>query len=332
MIRFARKDVYPSFSFLVIYSKREVNEASLGFRGGLMKAFNITIGIVVLALVFVSGCSKDKAQTVEALNKEALNLLQLNQKDKALETAMNALKKAESEFGVDHETTGACLETLGVVYQSMGQPLKAESAYKRALAVINKVKGPDSMESAKILNNLGSLFYSQNQYAAAATIYKKSMAIVEKNVSSDDPILDTIRKNIQICEEYQNGQAPEASTEKSVPVEMKDLVPEKIKESMISQLARQNIVITDLEPRMPVRMDNQGIVFPYHALKKAKDNVSTQEIIILFASVANPDNQGAFIFKQCRLISYQSYTSTMEKGGTELLKKELKEVFPDLYS
>jgi hypothetical protein len=160
-----------------------------------------------------------------------------------------------------------------------------------------------------------------------------------------------MRKNIDVCEGLQNGETAAKSADKSGPVDeetaiaaqtespvktppvnmVQDLVPQQIKDSMISQLTQQNILISDLEPRPPVPIDNKGIVFPYHALKKSKDSDSTQEIVVLFAAVANPEKPNAVIFQQCRLISHTSYLTALEKGGMVQLKTELQDVFPGLY-
>jgi hypothetical protein len=78
-------------------------------------------------------------------------------------------------------------------------------------------------------------------------------------------------------------------------------------------------------------MDNKGVVFPYHGLKKGKDTEAVQEIIVLFASVSNPEKPNAVVFQQCRLISHTSYQAALEKGGMAQLKKEIEEVFSQLY-
>ncbi len=302
-----------------------------------MKFFYHVAMTMVVIVMCCAGCSKDSNKTVEELNKQAMQLLQSDQAAKALETVTDALEKAEKEYGAEHQETAACLETMGIVYQAMKEPLKAESAYKRALSIIYKIKGEDSIESAKILNNLAGLFYSQKQYASAASIFKQSLAIVEKEFAADDPRLEMLRKNIKICEDLKNGKEPSPSAEQVAGKsdsqnKIQDLVPDQVKQSMLSQLAEQNIFITDLQPRNPVKIDNKGIVFPYHALKKSKDSDSAQEVVVLFASIANPEKQGAFLFQKCRLISFRSYLSTMKEGGVAQLKKELIEVFPGLYS
>ena len=168
---------------------------------------------------------------------------------------------------------------------------------------------------------------------------------------ANDPRLTTLQKNIDVCESMQRGEKPgqsadqadsasggelaafqsETSEKPSSAEEVQDLVPQQVKESMISQLAKQNIFISDLAPLPPVLIENKGMVFPYNGLKKQKDNDSAQKIVVLFAAIKNPQNPNAMIFQQCRLISHTSYLSALGKGGVPQLKQELQDVFPGLY-
>jgi tetratricopeptide (TPR) repeat protein len=309
-----------------------------------MKSFCLIILILLLAGIFLAGCSKDSDQTVEALNTEALKLAMAGKVDQALEKAVAAVEKAETENGAEHTATAMSLETLGLVYQAKGYAEKAEANYLRALSIVKKTSGPDSEESAKILNNLAGLYYTKKQNAEAASFYKQALAIVEKKFPADDPRLAVLKKNIAVCEGKVNGEvsaqtggntAPARQSSAAManpPVNMvQDLVPKEIKDSMMKQLADQNIFISDLEPRQPVVMDNKGVVFPYHGLKKGKDTETAQEVIVLFASVSNPEKPNAVVFQQCRLISHTSYQAALEKGGMAQLKKEIEEVFSQLY-
>ncbi|RJP91415.1 MAG: tetratricopeptide repeat protein [Desulfobacteraceae bacterium] len=309
-----------------------------------MKAFICMLITLLLMGICVAGCSKDSDQTVEEMNAESLKQMQSGQIELALGKAMAALELAEKENGADHPATVMSLETLGLVYQAMGDAEKAESNYLRALSILKKSSSPDTEEAAKIMNNLAGLYYTKKQNGEAASFYKQALAIVEKKFPAEDPRLEVLRKNIGICEGINNGEAGGQPVENSTaaiqnmpaaknpPVNMvQDLVPQQVKDSMVKQLADQNIFITDLEPRSPVVIDKKGVVFPYRGVKKGKDAGSAQEIIVLFAAISNPEKPNAVIFQQCRLISHISYLSAMEKGGIAQLKQEIKEVFKDLY-
>ena len=317
-----------------------------------MKTFAYISLTILLTGFCIVGCSQDSGKSIGELNAEATNFLQSGQYDQALEKAMAALEKSEKENGAENPAMATSLEIMGLVYQAKGDGVKAESEFLRALSIVKKFYGPNSGQSAKIMNNLAGLYYAQNQYILAASFFKQSLAILEKMLPVEDPRLVTLQKNIDVCESMQRGEGaavqssvqadsadggelaaiqPEASEKPSSVEKVQDLVPQKVKESMISQLAKQNIFISDLAPLPPVLIENKGMVFPYNALKKGKDNDSAQKIVILFAAIKNPDNPNAMIFQQCRLISHTSYLSAMQKGGVAQLKQELQDVFPGLY-
>ena len=310
-----------------------------------MKAF---VRILVMAFVVgmgVAGCSQDSGQTVSDLNTEAINLLNSNQFGQALEKATLAFEKLEKEKKTTHPDAVSSLGIIGLSHQAMGNSTLAESAFLRALALVKEFYGPNSSESAKIMNNLGSLYFTQHQYILASSFFKQALDIVKKQLPADDPRLGILQKNIDLCEAKQSGvsmappetpasagQTGEIKDQVSTSVNLvEDLVPKKVKDSMVSQLSRQNIFISDLEPRQPVVIEDKGIVFPYHGLSKNNDSDIGQEIIILFAAVKNPETPGAVVFQHCRLISHTSYLAALEKGGVPQLAKEIKEVFPDLY-
>ena len=266
--------------------------------------------------------------------------------------AMAALEKSEKENGADNPAMATSLEILGLVYQAKGDAGKAESEFLRALSIVKQYYGPNSGQSAKIMNNLAGLYYAQNQYILASSFFKQSLAILEKMLPADDPRLATLQKNIDVCESMQSeggeGEQPadqpdsadsvklaalqsETSEKPSSAEKVQDLVPQQVKESMTSQLAKQNIFISDLAPLPPVMIENKGMVFPYNALRKGKDQGTAQKIVVLFAAIKNPESPNAMVFQQCRLISQTSYLAALEKGGAVQLKKELQEVFPGLY-
>ena len=316
----------------------------------VMKGFIYATLTLLLMGVCVVGCSKDSGQTVESLNNEAFGLVKSGQHRPALEKATAAFEKSEEENGHNHPNTIMSLEIMGVAYEAIGDSGSAEIAYLRALSVAKKFSGPASAEVAKLKNNLGGLYFAQNQYVLADSFFNQSLAILG-SLNPDDPRLEIIRKNIGFCEERQNGgeadlaagvpesvdEAAEASSQNLSAVKnpsvnlVQDLVPQEVKDAMISQFSGQNVVISDLDPRPPVLIERKGMVFPYHALKKAKNSDSFQEIVVLFAAIKNPEKPDALVFQQCRLITHSSYLEALEKGGTLQLKQELMEVFPALY-
>ena len=133
----------------------------------------------------------------------------------------------------------------------MGNATKAESAFLRALATVKESYGPDSPEVAKIMNNLGGLYFTQHQYILASSFFKQALDIVKKELPPDDPRLGVLQKNIDLCEAKHSGSpetvpaegngsegAAKTAGQANPPVNLvQDLVPQKIKDSMVSQFS-----------------------------------------------------------------------------------------------
>ena len=58
-----------------------------------------------------------------------------------------------------------CLNNLGTLYSDMGRYAEAGPLHVRALAIAEKVQGPDHPDIATYLNNLGTLYKAMGRYA-----------------------------------------------------------------------------------------------------------------------------------------------------------------------
>jgi tetratricopeptide (TPR) repeat protein len=294
---------------------------------------NSVLAMIIMAFCF-AGCSKEMDKTPEEINQEVISLLQQKQNSKALKLAERALKKAEKENGAESRSLAIALETLATAYSAVGLPDKAEASYRQALSIITKTDGEDSVEAAKILNSLASLFYMNMNYEESLAHYKKSLEIAEKHLPPDDPRLAAVRNNITSCEALKSGDKPLQQPEtKNLSDNIQDLVPPQVKEAAIAQLSKQNIILAGLQPKTPVQIDDKGMIFPYIATKKAEEeNKEESKIVVLFAAVRDPSEKDKYIFQQCRVIPFLTYSNIMSSGGIDLLKKELMKIFPGIYS
>ncbi len=73
-----------------------------------------------------------------------------------------------------------CLHNLASVYRTQGKFEKAESLFRQALAIVEKLFGPDHPSVPTSLNQLGDLHVSVGDYAEAETLVKRSLAIAAK--------------------------------------------------------------------------------------------------------------------------------------------------------
>jgi tetratricopeptide (TPR) repeat protein len=84
------------------------------------------------------------------------------------------------------------------VYYDQGHYVEAEPLYKRALAIDEKVLGPDHPNVAIRLNNLAWLYQEQGRNAQAEPLYKRALAIDEKALGPQHPNTRAVRENLRL--------------------------------------------------------------------------------------------------------------------------------------
>ena len=67
---------------------------------------------------------------------------------------------------------------------------------QRALAILEKTRGPNHLDVARALNNLAAVYQEQGRYADAEPLYKRSLAIREKALGHDHPDVATTLSNL----------------------------------------------------------------------------------------------------------------------------------------
>ena len=69
------------------------------------------------------------------------------------------------------------LNNLGSVYEKERRYSEAEALYKRALAIWEKVLGPEHRQLAASLNNLAECYYRRGHYREAEALLQRSLSI-----------------------------------------------------------------------------------------------------------------------------------------------------------
>jgi tetratricopeptide (TPR) repeat protein len=100
----------------------------------------------------------------------------------------DALKEAEG-FGENDWRLGATLEGLASAYKGQRKYSEAESLYKRAIAVFQKSKGPESTNVITTLTNLANLYIAADKNENAELIFKQSLSIAEKAYGAEHLVL-----------------------------------------------------------------------------------------------------------------------------------------------
>ncbi len=79
------------------------------------------------------------------------------------------------------------MNNLGVSLYEAGDYSAAEPLYRDALAINQKVLGPEHPRVATDLNNLAGLLEAKGDYAGAEPLYRRALAIREKALGSEHP-------------------------------------------------------------------------------------------------------------------------------------------------
>ncbi|MCP4288365.1 MAG: tetratricopeptide repeat protein, partial [Gammaproteobacteria bacterium] len=95
---------------------------------------------------------------------------------------------------------------LALLYNAQGRYTDAEPLFQRALAIREKVLGPEHPAAAPSLNNLTMLYYAQGRYTDAEPLFQRALAIREKVLGPEHPNTTTVRKNYASLLEQINAQ------------------------------------------------------------------------------------------------------------------------------
>ncbi|MCA1994544.1 MAG: CHAT domain-containing protein, partial [Coleofasciculus sp. S288] len=88
------------------------------------------------------------------------------------------------------------LNNLALLYEAQGNYAQAEPLYQRALAIFEKVLGPEHPDVAASLSALGSLYHAQGNYAQAEPLFQRALAISEKVLRPEHPLVATSLNNL----------------------------------------------------------------------------------------------------------------------------------------
>ncbi|MDZ7832251.1 MAG: tetratricopeptide repeat protein [Desulfobacterales bacterium] len=308
--------------------------------------------IILVAAFFVAGCSKGPDEKIDDLVKKAIGHLKQDEFGKAQNVFKEAVEMAEQEFGPDHPMTVKPLQGLGAVYHARKDYSKAVQTYQRILRIVQEKGGEENIFVSQVLNNLGGVYFDQKNYEKALSTFEKSLAIAEANFSGDNLKVQKLRKNIETCKNFISGKQKPGKMAKNGPdtnkmgqiasagspaqsgsdsSEVRDYLPEKVKDAALKQLAEKDIYLYNLQPMEPVKIGSQGAVLPYRCEQKMeKQDEKGRDVVLLFATVSNEDKPGSYTFKRCRMVTYESYMEELESNPAELVKS-LREVFSRVY-
>jgi CHAT domain-containing protein/Tfp pilus assembly protein PilF len=114
---------------------------------------------------------------------------------------------ANLEKGPPTRDLAGAMNNLAQLYGDVGRDAEAEPLFKRALAIMEKTVGLDSVDIAPELNNLAALYQRQQRYAEAEPLFKRALALSEKQLPAGHPDIGRALNNLATNYERQDLHA-----------------------------------------------------------------------------------------------------------------------------
>ena len=94
---------------------------------------------------------------------------------------------------------GRLLNELGSHLRMVAEYAGARAAFERALAIDEKVYGPEHPSVATDVNNLGGVLRALGDLAGARAAFERALAILEARLPANHPSIRTVRANLASC-------------------------------------------------------------------------------------------------------------------------------------
>jgi tetratricopeptide (TPR) repeat protein len=102
------------------------------------------------------------------------------------------------QWGLEFPEAARLLNEAGWYLKERGQYTEAEPFSQRALAIRERILGPEHNVVANSRANLGLLYVTQGKYAEAELLYQRALAIVEKALGREHPDVATYLENYAV--------------------------------------------------------------------------------------------------------------------------------------
>ena len=110
-------------------------------------------------------------------------------------------------YGFGSKEAARLLNEVGYYLDDRARFSDAEPLYQQALAIREKVLGPEHRDVATSLNNLAALYHNQGKYAAAEPLYRRALAIDEKALGANHPGVATDLNNLALLYKHEGKYA-----------------------------------------------------------------------------------------------------------------------------
>lgn len=148
-------------------------------------ATSILLSSAIIAVVIFSINSSTYGRTWKELLDVADSLQSAQIQDSAIIIGGSALESAQMDFGANDTASASVLFRLGTYHHFRGDFNQADTCYKMALAIRERILGRDHLDVASCLNNLAILYSGQGSLGDNDELFNCSPAIQEKAPDTD---------------------------------------------------------------------------------------------------------------------------------------------------
>ena len=145
----------------------------------------------------------------------------------ALGPAQESVRAAAQIYGAESQAMATSLIQVALTLNALDRRKEAEPLYQRALAIDQKLLGPNDPEVATILTNLGGVYRDTGRLAEARDLLTRGMSIREKALGPNDPSVANSANNLAalLQEEGKYAEA-EALDRRALAIDEKTLGPQ----------------------------------------------------------------------------------------------------------
>ncbi len=173
----------------------------------LLKSRGHVVLLLLLFALLLGSCTQMKALQVRRQAQELYNQGRTEEIIPLLEEFLPELRK---QLGPEHEYVAECLNGLGMTYGWVANDFaKSERAFLEALAISEKIFGPEHKSTLQTKSFLGILYLVSGKSSKAEKILAEVVVIQEKVLGNEHP--DTAESRITLGQVYmQRGHYQEA--------------------------------------------------------------------------------------------------------------------------
>jgi tetratricopeptide (TPR) repeat protein len=99
------------------------------------------------------------------------------------------------DWDMSFPEAAALLMQTASYLKDRAQYIQAEPLFQRALAIREKMQGPEHPDTAATLNNLALLYWARGKYEQAEPLFQRALAIYERALGPEHPYIVTIIEN-----------------------------------------------------------------------------------------------------------------------------------------